>query len=141
MNRYLNLRASLLLLGFVVIGCWPASAVFNQRAYEQDVSLKVDALAVMDQASMPFDSCSTDVLLLNKNLQKAYEYAKGLPDNDNTVKQWEILLDPKGDLLTAFLDEWKAKGKLSPTYIQLKKGLVAEGFDAIIGLESGKKKE
>ena len=122
-------------------GCWTPSAVFNQRAYEQDVSLKVDALAIMDQATSPYDSSYADIQLLRKNLRKAYEYAKGLPNNENTVQQWEILLDPKGDLLIAFLDEWKTKGTLKPGYIMIKEGLVSEGFDAIIGLESGKKKK
>lgn len=125
----------------MLAGCWPSSAIFNQRAYEQDVSLKVDALAVMDEAILPYDSCKADVAELRKNLAKAYEYAKGLPNNDNTVKQWEILLDPKGDLLTAFLNEWQENGKLKAAYIGIKKGLVEEGFDAIIGLESGKVKK
>lgn len=95
----------------------------------------------MDEETSPYDSCGEDVQLLVRNPLKAYEQAKDLPGNDNTVARWNILLDTKGGLLIGSLNEWKSKGQLNPDYIGIKKDLVSEGLDAIIRLESCKKKK
>ena len=100
----------------------------------------MDAIAVMDEAVMPFDSCTGDVNLLVRDLLKGDEYARGLPNNDITAQQWGILFDRKGNLLIGFLNGWKTIDKLSADYISIKKDPVSERFDAIIGLEAVKRK-
>ena len=54
---------------------------FNQKAYEQATSLKVEALALMDKAITPYATQKQSVDALKLNMEKAYEYVKGLPQN------------------------------------------------------------
>jgi len=125
----------------VAAGCWSASAVFNQRAYEQSVSLKVDALVLVDEATLPYDSCRTEIDAVKLEFRKAYEYVKGLPDNDETIKQYEIMMDTTRSSLFGFLVRWKSKGKLSAVFVQDAEKIISDQFDEVIGLESGKRKE
>ncbi len=92
----------------------------------------------MALASTPYSSRISEVKGLQEKLDKAYEYDFGRPKNEITVKQWEKLLNPDGDLLGGFLREWKDDGKLLPGYIRSKQTQIERGFDTIIGLESGK---
>jgi hypothetical protein len=71
-------------------------------------------------------------------LEKAYEYDRGRPLNRITVTQWEILLSSDRNLVGGFLKMWKNKGSLGATFVAEKKTQIAEAFDQIIGLESGK---
>lgn len=131
--------ATSLMILLVISACSMISP-FNQRAYEQATELKVDALSLMDKAVRPFSEYRSEVDLFRLNIEKAYEYAKGLPKNNFTAKQWEILKDPNRRLLGGFLKRWEEKSKLSEVFIQEAKTQVTEGFDTIIELESGKRK-
>ena len=71
-------------------------------------------------------------------VEKAYEYAKGLPKNEISTRQWQVLKDPERHLLGGFIKRWKVDDTLGEGYIQEKKKQVSEAFDYIIGLESGK---
>lgn len=71
-------------------------------------------------------------------LDKAYEYERGRPLNQDTIAQWDLLRDPNRDLLGGFLSEWKQDGPLKPVYIKRKKAQIGKAFDEIILLESGK---
>ncbi len=128
-----------LIISLIFLSCSMISP-FNQRAYEQATELKVEALSLMDKAVRPFSEYRSEVSLFRLNVEKAYEYAKGLPKNSFTAKQWEILKDPNRKLLGGFLKRWEEKSKLSEVFIQEAKTQVAEGFDTIIELESGKRK-
>jgi len=131
------------LVAFIVLallaGCTSISP-FSQKGYEQATSLKAEALMTMDKATEPFASEKQNVEALKLNLEKAYEYAKGLPKNDETTNQWAIIKDPSRNSLGGFLKRWETKQTLSKEFIQEAKGLVADGFDTIIELESGKRK-
>jgi len=137
-HRFIVMRAftvSLLLLAFTACSY---IAPYNQYAYEQATSLKVDALALMDKATEPYASHAADVQNLETQIEKAYEYVKGIPKNELTTKQWQLLKDPDGHLLGGFLSRWKSKSTLSAAFIKEAEGLVSDAFDTIIGLESGK---
>lgn len=125
-----------LLLGCV--GCTPTIAPFSERAYEQAVSLKVDALAVMGEATDPYDVHRDEVAALRSEVEKAYEFAHGRPKNDLSARQWALLKDPDRNLLGGFLARWEAQGSLAPVFVTEAQRLVAQAFDTIIGLESGK---
>jgi len=131
-----SLAVTLLLL-MLLSGCQATIAQFNEVAYQQATSLKVDALRVMDNASRSYSAHDKLVEDLNIKLEKAYEYAKGRPKNSIITEQWEVLLDPKRNLLGGFLVRWKAEDSLDQTFVTEAKALVAEGFNQIIGLESG----
>ena len=113
---------------------------FNQVAYEQATSLKVEALALMDKATEPFANHQKDVDALMMKVDKAYEYAKGRPNNSDSTKQWAIIKDPSRNSLGGFLKRWEEKSTLSKTFITEAKGLVSDGFNTVIGLEGGKLK-
>lgn len=114
---------------------------YSQFAYQQATSLKVEALALMDKATEPYENHKKQVEELQTKIEKAYEYVKGQPKNELSARQWEILKDPERNLLGGFLKRWKKESTLSNVFIKEAKGLVADAFDTISGLESGKIKK
>jgi hypothetical protein len=132
------LRASIFAGLTALLAACSTISTYDQTAYSQDVNTKVDALTLMGKATAPYVDHQNDVALFQIELQKAYEYERGRPLNKTTLEQWNVLLDPNGNLLAAFLKEWKESGKLSPVYIKRKQDQIGKGFDQIIQLESGK---
>ena len=114
---------------------------YSQFAYQQATSLKVEALALMDKATEHYAAHQREVEQFQTKVDKAYEYVKGRPRNELSARQWEILMNPKRNLLGGFLERWKEKSTLSSAFIREAKGLVADAFDTISGLESGKIKK
>jgi len=114
---------------------------YSHFAYQQATSLKVEALALMDKATDPYANHEKEVKELESKIEKAYEYDKGRPKNKLSTAQWEILKDPNRNLLGGFIIRWEKDKKLSLTFIKETKGLVADAFDTISGLESGKIKK
>ncbi|MDX1670866.1 MAG: hypothetical protein R3211_00890 [Balneolaceae bacterium] len=135
-------RLLLLLAGILLItaACQNMQSLFDQHAYQQAVNLKVESLKLMDKASEPFADHKSAVESLKTDLQKAYEYAKGRPQNTESIQQWEIMIDPEGSLLGGFLAMWEERGQISTTMVEQSKGNIEEGFDIIMELESGKRK-
>jgi hypothetical protein len=113
-------------------------SLYDQAAYEHAVSAKVDTLALMDKATESYSSHQKEIEALNRELEKAYQYDLGRPLNKVTATQWKILLDPDRNLVGGFLKMWKNRGSLGATFVAEKKIQIAEAFDQIIGLESGK---
>jgi hypothetical protein len=113
-------------------------STYDQTAYLQAVNTKVDALALMAKAVEPYTNYRNEVAQFLIELDKAYEYERGRPLNTDTIKQWNILRNPAGDLLGGFLKEWKDEGKLLPVYVERKRAQIGTAFDQIIQLESGK---
>jgi len=126
-----------LTLGFVISSCSSIS-VFNPEAYKQAVDLKVESINLMSFATMPYTDFEDNIDFLDTELSKAYEFSKGRPDNEISTKQWEILINPDGNLLGGFLKRWEEEGTLSQMFVTEMQTLVSDAFDTIIGLESGK---
>jgi hypothetical protein len=126
------------LLGGAV--CKSTIAQYDQYAYTQATSIKVDALNTMTLASDDFTTHQKEVNDLNSEIQKIYEYDKNRPKNGITTKQWEILIDSSGNLLGGFLTKWKREGKQSAMFITEKKTQISAAFDQIIQLEIAKTK-
>jgi hypothetical protein len=133
------IRISIILLFGVLTGC-STIATYDQAAYEHATSVKVDTLALMDKATGSYSEHTKDIAALKLELDKAYEYDKGRPLNDYTIKCWDTLRDDNG-ILNRFLAKWKDSGPQSKTYIEDKKAHVSKEFDDIIQLESGKIKQ
>ncbi len=110
---------------------------FDRLAYDKAVSLKVDSLALMDNAIESYATYENEATELTLRLEKAYEYAKGKPQNKIITKQWLIIKDPERHQIGGYLNRWKEKGTLSKIFIEESKKTIAEGFDQVIGLESG----
>ena len=120
-----------------VYGCASISQ-FDQYAYVQTTSLKVDALQVMDLAVDDFKNHANEVKELKANLQKIYEYEKNRPNNEITLKMWEKLLNEDGHLIGGFLVKWETQGKQSKVFITEAKQIIGQAFDQIAQLESKK---
>lgn len=140
MSRLPHIRFLLAVLfaSSLLSGCSPTVAPFSARAYEMAVDIKVDASRVVTRAEEPFDRHRSRVESLRIRMQKAEEYAKGRPRNEHSSRQWSIMNDPNGFMLGGFLARWEAEDSLSHAFIVEAGSLIEEGFDAIIGLESGK---
>ena len=132
--------AKIATLVLFVVGCASISQ-YSHYAYIQAVNLKVDSLNLMDNGVEEFSQHEKEVKDLTLNIEKAYQYEKGRPKNDETTKMWEILKSPDRDLLGGFFTLWKKQGKLNEMYIAEKKKQIEKAFDEIIGLESGKIKK
>jgi hypothetical protein len=115
-------------------------APFSQQAYEQATSLKAEALILMDKATDSFSRHKSEVEAIKLDLDKAYEYAKGRPQNEISTRQWEIIKDPRRRSLGGFLKRWEDKEQLDQSFINEAKGIVSDSFDIVIELESGKQK-
>jgi len=128
---------SALTLSLTIWSCASIS-VFSPEAYKQAVELKVESLELMSFATMPYADYEEDVINLNTELDKAFEFSKGRPDNEISTEQWRILIDEEGNLLGGFLKRWETEGSLSEMFVSEMQILVSDAFDTIIGLESGK---
>lgn len=120
-----------------ILGCASISQ-FDQYAYVQTTSLKVDALQVMDLAVDEFNDHADEVKMLKANLQKIYEYEKNRPKNEITLKMWDKLLDANGHLIGGFLKKWEEDSTLSEFFINEAKKTIGPAFDQIAQLESKK---
>ena len=132
-----NLTMLVVLLSFAACA---SISTFDQYAYTQTTSLKVDALNTMDLATTDFASNEKAVQELQTKLQKVYEYEKNRPKNEITLKMWNILLDTNGHLIGGFLKRWENEKKLNAVFVQEEKKIVGDAFDQIAGLESHKLK-
>jgi hypothetical protein len=121
-------------------GCSSIS-LFDQYAYTQATSLKVDALALMGKATEQAPMYNEAIEQLLIKVDKAYEYEKGRPKNEITTRMWDVLKNPDRNLLGGFVKRWREKGQLSQAFIDESKELVGEAFDLISSLESRKIKE
>ncbi len=134
-----QLGQKLLLLSFFIafISCATISQ-FDQYAYVQTTSLKVDALQIMDLAVEAYDDHTDEVLKLKADLQKIYEYEKNRPNNAITLEMWEKMLKEDGNLIGGFLARWEEKGTQSKVFINEAKKIIGPAFDQIAQLESKK---
>lgn len=134
-----KLHASVLTITMCLIFWSCASiSVFSPEAYKQAVDLKVESLNVMSAATMPYTDFDEEADYLKIELNKAFEFSKGRPDNEISTRQWEILINPDGNLLGGFLKRWEEEETLSQMFVTEMQLLVGDAFDTIIGLESGK---
>lgn len=137
--RPLAIGIAILALTMLLLSC-SSIALYDQYAYTQATSLKVDALTLMDMATDDFSNHGDAVNQFQIKLEKAYEYEKGRPKNEISTEMWELLKNPDGNLLGGFIKRWRDEKNLSKGFIDEAKKLVARGFDLIAGLESEKLK-
>lgn len=131
-------------------GCNTISS-YDQAAYANVTSLKVDTLNMVGQATGSYVDHSTKIANLNTMLAKAYEYDHGRPLNQRTIDLWDQLLmvnatDKNTGILPHFFELWKTEEKMSDIFINGRdhksgeKARIGKAFDQIIALESGKNK-
>jgi hypothetical protein len=112
--------------------------VFDQYSYQKGTELKVDALNLMDKATMSYDSQKTAIDTFDAELAKMLEYQKNRDNNTISYAMWKMMANPDKNFIAGFLKRWKEKGTLSSFFINEAKGQVTEALDLILQYE-GKK--
>jgi hypothetical protein len=113
-------------------------STFDQYAYSQATSLKVDALSIMDSATQNYNEHHPAVMNVMTSINKIYEYEKNRPKNEISEKMWAMIRDTSGHLYGGFINRWQREGKLDKVFIQESKRIIGQSFDQISQLESGK---
>jgi hypothetical protein len=131
-------RGLLVLAVAAALGACSTIAHYNPIAYQNATSLKVECLAVVDKSTEPYADHKSEAEKLQSELDKAYEFAKGMPKNEVVTKMWAVIRDPAGHLAGGVLAKWKAEGKLSDVFAKEAGGQIAQGFDQLIALEGAK---
>jgi hypothetical protein len=141
MGEVLNLKKNFLwLLLFSLVSCKPTISLYDQYAYTQATSLKVDLQNLaLESASINYEAAKPDIDKTNTELQKAYEYNKGRDNNSLSAKQYEILLG-EDHFYKNFLKDWKLKGKENTAMAENITEQIGDLMDQIIKLENGKNK-
>jgi hypothetical protein len=142
MNKALNVQKKFfwLLLFSLLFSCKATIALYDQYAYTQATSLKVDLQNLaLESDSISFETAKPDIDKVDIELQKAYEYNKGRDNNSISSKQYEILL-ADDHFYKSFLKDWKAKGKESAIMSQNISEEIGDLMDQVIKAENGKNK-
>jgi hypothetical protein len=129
--------AAILIVTLLMCACSTISH-FDQYAYSQATSIKVDALSLMDSATAPYQQHQSSVANVLTSIDKIYEYEKNRPKNGTSEKMWALLKDSTGHLYGGFIRRWQREGTLDAGFIQESKRLIGSSFDQISQLESGK---
>jgi hypothetical protein len=135
-----SIQQNLLFLAFFFLSsCTPLIGPYSPTAYQNATSLKAETLALMDKATNPYSDHEKEIEALMVEIEKAYEFVRGIPSNSISARQWALLKKTDGDLLGKFFLRWKERKTLSPEFIGEFKGVVSDAFDEIICLEANKK--
>ncbi len=139
--RYFLYRrlAALFSLLFVLAACEPFISPFTEQAYKNATTLKAQSLALIAKSEQPYSMHRDAVEKLLVDVDAAYEYADGLPNNDVVSAQWATLRNPDGNLLGGFANRWRSSGTLSPFIREEISMQVGKAFDTIICVEINKR--
>ncbi|NOD84028.1 hypothetical protein [Ruegeria sp. HKCCD6119] len=134
-NRVLPIISCLIFLA----ACAPFISPFTEEAYKNATTLKARSLALIAKSGQSYSSHRVEVENLLVDVDAAYEYANGLPNNDVVSAQWDTLRNPDGNLLGGFAKRWRNSGTLSPFIREQIEMQVGEAFDTIICVEINKR--
>ncbi|HEY6901959.1 MAG TPA: hypothetical protein VI233_14985 [Puia sp.] len=137
-QMYYQKRLSVLLIAVTAAASCATISRFDQYAYTQTTSLKVDALSLMGSAADSFPLHAAEAAQVQTTMNKLVEYEKNRPKNGITEKMWSLMSDSTGHLYAGFMTRWEKEGKLDTAFIRISKDLVGQSFDQISQLESGK---
>lgn len=136
MKTFRNFTSVCLL--FTIMGCGSTIALFDQYAYAQTISIKVDALHLMDSATEDYNLHKQEVQSVNIAIEKMIEYKKHQPKDTVNTHMWLLMNDSTGLLYGSFINRWKQKGRLHPAAVKDARKLISFNFDRIAELESKK---
>ena len=129
---------SLIVAAFLV-GCGSLIGGFSEQAYKNATDLKAETVALVRKSTEPYSSNREGVESLLVKDDAAYEYAKGLPNNQLSAAQWIIMRDPNGRFLGRWAVTWRNRGQLSAIFVEELAGQISDSFDTIICLEINKR--
>jgi len=128
------------LAAMALTACVPTIAGYDVEAYKNATSLKAETDAVLSHGTEPYAANAARVEALSIKLNAAREYAAGIPRNENSARQWELMVDPNQGLAGGTLRQWRERGQFHQEFINEQRKQIAEGFDYIICLEANKQK-
>ncbi|WP_166041670.1 hypothetical protein [Sphingosinicella sp. YJ22] len=134
-------RLLLLIISVVAVACTPLIADYSLESYRYATELKAETLAMMAKATEPYESHEDEVERLRVRLSSAREFAAGMPRNRLSAAQWDILLNPQGNLAGGFFERWKRERTLGATFVDEARRQTSGAFDDIICLEANKGKD
>ena len=138
---FVLLRKYLVITSFVLlfIGCQSLkTAIFDQYSYQQAISIKVESLNLMDEATQSYNTYEEEVETLMLDLQKMVEYEKNKPNNEVSYAMWNLMANKDKNLLAGFFKRWQVDDQLSQGFTREAKVQVAEALDLIIQYEAKK---
>jgi hypothetical protein len=120
----------------LVSGCAPLIADYSLEAYKNATSLKAETAALIDKSDEAYAAHKADVDILTTKINAAYEFSAGIPANEISAKQWDIL---RGDALYGgFVKLWATQGMTGAAYRTEKKRQLDDAYNQIICLEVNK---
>lgn len=135
--RFAQISIGLLIL---ILSSCNTALYFDQYAYKESISVKVEAIELMDKATENYSKHQDEIQEIRLAMLKIYEYEKYRPNNQESTKMWKIMLDPEKNLYQGFIKRWREKEILSEVFIQESKFQIEEAFELIIGFEKKKVK-
>jgi len=131
------MKRKTLVSGFVfcllfLVSCAP---VYSPYIFDQTAELKKQTLSILDKATEPYSKYETKVDVLKSDLASMVQQERMRKRNKLKVKQWDLLLDPQGNLLNGSLEKWRKDTVMSETFIVLQRNLVEEAFNLIQEVE------
>ena len=102
---------------FLNIGCGNTISLFDEHAYTQATSTKVDAMNVMDLANESYKLHKKDISDLTTEIDKIYEYERNRNNNAKTIALWNDIRDTTKESLYGFLRRWENKDVLGKVFI------------------------
>jgi hypothetical protein len=115
-----------------VTGCKNLQSTYSAQAYQQAISLKVEAMALMDEATNPYSEHEEKIVEVKREMTKAYEYARRRPNNEESTQQWELMIDSDNNLMAGFLKKWEDDETLSANLIENSNVIISDAFETII---------
>lgn len=115
-------------------------APFNQYSWNETARLKQESLALFERAHEDYGVHEDRVESVMAGVRSAYRDAQIRHQNEESRRQWAILLDPEQSSLKGAVQRWKEGGKLTPKAIADAKIRIAGNFDAISKVEGGKRR-
>lgn len=141
-NRTVKNAPFILLISMLLLSCNTFKTTqYNQYSYESSISLKVEALELMNKAIEPYTEHEEEIKNYLKEFQKLEEYEKNRENNELTYEMIKRIGNPENNLLGGFLKRWQKKQTISKVMIIETKKQIREAFDLLIKYESKKNKK
>ena len=137
LHHFFKTRYFLLLCLTMALGSCATISKYDQYAYMETNSIKVDAVNIMANATDDYAAHQAEVTTLQTSIDKMIAYETNRPKNTISERMWNLQNDPNGNLYGGFMVRWKREGKLDSVFISQSQKLVGQSFDQISQLESG----
>jgi hypothetical protein len=124
----------------MLVNCSMFKPRFDPVGHQYAVTIKQEALALLDRAGESFSLHQEDVYLLMTRVERAYENARVKYKNDGVTGIWDVMRSPEANRLARFMLDWEKEDILDKDYIADAKKLLQENFDLLIKIEENKKK-